>query len=279
MIRELLAEAGHSVGAGESGREGDRSLDRGDDAGELPRLARADRFVNGPIAAGTHDFGSPGRAAGRTTSPTAAAGRSSRSRRPPRAARSTLSFGARRVYLVLGSPGQSRRVRVLLDGRPIPDRLAGADVHNGVVTVTGAAALRPGRPAEGRRPHAAPRPRTGGDGLCLHLRLMQAAPGRGNGTRPYPILWVPWEQRRRRLIISPWHRAGRRRRADDRRGRQPLHRARRLRGAQRRRRPRGGAARRSLPARPGRARRDAAGLRRDRGDAAAARGRGRAHAR
>ena len=47
-----------------------------------------------------------------------------------------LHFGARRVYLVLGSPGRSRRMRVLLYGRPIPDRLAGTDVHGGVVDIT-----------------------------------------------------------------------------------------------------------------------------------------------
>ncbi|HZK15103.1 MAG TPA: hypothetical protein VFC52_00745, partial [Solirubrobacterales bacterium] len=48
-----------------------------------------------------------------------------------------LNFGARRVYLVLGSPGRSRRVRVLLDGKPIPARLAGEDVKNGTVVVDG----------------------------------------------------------------------------------------------------------------------------------------------
>jgi hypothetical protein len=47
-----------------------------------------------------------------------------------------LDFGARRVYLVLGSDdGRPRRMRVLLDGRPIPDALAGADVHDGSVEV------------------------------------------------------------------------------------------------------------------------------------------------
>jgi cytochrome c biogenesis protein CcdA/thiol-disulfide isomerase/thioredoxin len=49
-----------------------------------------------------------------------------------RGARIDAHVGARRVFLVMGSPG---RVRVLLDGRPIPDRLAGADVHDGVVRV------------------------------------------------------------------------------------------------------------------------------------------------
>jgi len=49
-----------------------------------------------------------------------------------RGARIDAHVGARRVFLVMGPPG---RVRVLLDGRPIPDRLAGADVHDGVVRV------------------------------------------------------------------------------------------------------------------------------------------------
>ena len=38
---------------------------------------------------------------------------------------------------MLGSPGHDRRLRVLLDGRPIRPADAGADVHNGVVTVSG----------------------------------------------------------------------------------------------------------------------------------------------
>ena len=36
---------------------------------------------------------------------------------------------------MLGSPGQARSARVLLDGRPLPDRLAGEDVHGGVLEV------------------------------------------------------------------------------------------------------------------------------------------------
>jgi hypothetical protein len=48
-----------------------------------------------------------------------------------------LNFGARRVYLVLGSPGQDRKVRVLLDGQPISSADAGSDVRGGAVTVTG----------------------------------------------------------------------------------------------------------------------------------------------
>ena len=47
-------------------------------------------------------------------------------------------FQAAHVYLVLTSSGNTpRSVRVLLDGRPIGARAAGADVHGGIVTVTG----------------------------------------------------------------------------------------------------------------------------------------------
>jgi hypothetical protein len=46
-----------------------------------------------------------------------------------------LSFQARRVFLVLGSPGATRTIRVLLDGRPITASAAGSDVHAATVAV------------------------------------------------------------------------------------------------------------------------------------------------
>jgi thiol-disulfide isomerase/thioredoxin len=46
-----------------------------------------------------------------------------------------LNFNARRVFLVLGSAGGPHPVQVLLDGRPIPQRLAGTDVHAGRAVV------------------------------------------------------------------------------------------------------------------------------------------------
>ena len=46
-----------------------------------------------------------------------------------------MEFNARRVFLVLGSPDRARQIQVLLDGRPIPAKLAGDDVHRGRVTV------------------------------------------------------------------------------------------------------------------------------------------------
>jgi cytochrome c biogenesis protein CcdA/thiol-disulfide isomerase/thioredoxin len=136
-IRELLAEAGHKPGA------------HADAHAEIPSAGvttpesylgsgRALRFVNGSIAAGTQDFtASPeevpddglayeGRWRIGFDEATALAG-----------ARLDLNFGARRVFLVLGSRGgQPRPLRVLLDGKPLPQRFAGADVHGGVATIS-----------------------------------------------------------------------------------------------------------------------------------------------
>jgi thiol-disulfide isomerase/thioredoxin len=91
-----------------------------------------------PVHSGTHDFGSPGgdppangfAYAGiwKITGENATAGAD---------ARIDATFTARRVFLVLGSPGRDRRVRVLLDGRPIRRADAGDDVAGGVLTVSG----------------------------------------------------------------------------------------------------------------------------------------------
>ncbi len=97
-------------------------------------LARADRFAE-PPRPGTHRYRAPASLApdqlaygGRWTlapeGATAAGGSSL-----------DLEFHARRVFLVLGSPGQARSAQVLLDGRPLPDRLAGRDVRDGVLEV------------------------------------------------------------------------------------------------------------------------------------------------
>ncbi len=97
---------------------------------------RADRFANGLIEPGTHDYGggTPKLAAdtlayrGRwRIAPMAAEAVTS--------ARLFLHFHARRVFLVLGSPGRRRTLAVLLDGHPAPDRLAGSDVHGGTATI------------------------------------------------------------------------------------------------------------------------------------------------
>jgi cytochrome c biogenesis protein CcdA/thiol-disulfide isomerase/thioredoxin len=49
-----------------------------------------------------------------------------------------VDFKAEHVYLVLSSAGEKpRQLHVLLDGRPIPAKYAGSDVHDGIVTVRG----------------------------------------------------------------------------------------------------------------------------------------------
>jgi cytochrome c biogenesis protein CcdA/thiol-disulfide isomerase/thioredoxin len=136
VIRELLAEAGHPVSGGESGARGISASAGVTTPESYLGSLRADRFVNGRIVPGLRDFGEPGRPAADQLA------YRGRWRVAPESATAAggaveLAFGARRVYLVLGSPGHSRRIRVLLDGRPIPDRLAGADVKSGVVEVSG----------------------------------------------------------------------------------------------------------------------------------------------
>ena len=146
--------------------------------------------------------------------------------------------------------------RVLLDGRPIAAAVAGTDVHGGVVTVDRPAPLQPGRPAAGRAPRARPGAGSGGDGLCLHLRLARAELARESRRWPRlpraPCWWSTTSRRSSRSSAATWSgRATRRQRAAD--GPEAL----RLAAEQ--------------PPRPRRPRPDAAGDRRDRGDAAAAR--------
>jgi cytochrome c biogenesis protein CcdA/thiol-disulfide isomerase/thioredoxin len=135
-IRDLLAEAGR--------RPGRRAHATGEQASRFVTTPesylgskRADRFVNGQIAAGTWSFDAKpsdlvddslafdGTWRIAPDSATAIAG-----------ARLHVAFGAQRVFLVLGSRGrQPRDVRVLLDGNPLPAGLAGSDVHDGVATI------------------------------------------------------------------------------------------------------------------------------------------------
>jgi thiol-disulfide isomerase/thioredoxin len=137
-IRSLLVEAGAS-GLGTATRVHALGPSEAETTPESYLGAeRAERFTNGHIATGLHDFGplpeappplSHLRYAGRwQIEPLAAKAGSG--------ARLQLRFKAQRVYLVLGSPGNSEPVRVLLDGRPIPSSVAGGDVHRGVASVS-----------------------------------------------------------------------------------------------------------------------------------------------
>lgn len=135
VIRDLLAEAGRKVGGPESRARGIAASAGVTTPETYLGAARAERFTNPVLSPGLHDFAAPADVPGdefayrgrwriALDSATAAGGSLD------------LAFGARRVYLVLGSPGRERQVRVLLDGEPIAAAAAGSDVHGGVVTVS-----------------------------------------------------------------------------------------------------------------------------------------------
>jgi cytochrome c biogenesis protein CcdA/thiol-disulfide isomerase/thioredoxin len=135
VIRQLLAEAGDRVGRGMSGARGLAPSAGVTTPETYLGAARAERFTNPMLSPGLHDF---------TKAPPPPANEFAYRGRwriglhsaTAEGGSLALNFGARRVYLVLGSSGRSRRMRVLLDGRPIPDGLAGADVHGGTVEVS-----------------------------------------------------------------------------------------------------------------------------------------------
>jgi cytochrome c biogenesis protein CcdA/thiol-disulfide isomerase/thioredoxin len=135
IIRELLAEAGRPVvkhGSGAHGIEASAGVTTPE---TYLGAARAERFTNPVLSPGSHDFAKPPSPA---PSEFAYDGRwrITLDSATSKGGSLALNFGARRVYLVLGSPGRSRSVRVLLDGKPIPARLAGSDVHDGAVEVS-----------------------------------------------------------------------------------------------------------------------------------------------
>ncbi len=135
VIRELLAEAGRPVGNRRSGAHGISASAGVTTPETYLGAARAERFSNPIVSPGRHDFGKPP-APARDNFAFAGGWRISLESATAEGGSLELSFGARRVYLVLGSPGGPRTVRVQLDGRPIPPRLAGSDVHDGAVTVS-----------------------------------------------------------------------------------------------------------------------------------------------
>ena len=136
-IRSLLSEAGEGGGLG--GVAGTRAETPSDVATPETYLgaARAERYTNGAITEGVHDYGA---AAVRSLprSYLAYRGRWGIAQDGAVAgpgARLYLHFRAREAYLVLGSPEHSRRMEVLLDGKPIAASVAGADVHGSSVSV------------------------------------------------------------------------------------------------------------------------------------------------
>jgi cytochrome c biogenesis protein CcdA/thiol-disulfide isomerase/thioredoxin len=138
VIRELLAEAGGSPGAQTTHVEGERASRLVTTPESYLGSARADRFLNGPIVPGTHRYRPPERLAHDSLAFQGTWRISPDSATSVRGARLHLVFGARRVFLVLGSADRRpHRVELQLDGRPIPDALAGRHVEDGSLTVRG----------------------------------------------------------------------------------------------------------------------------------------------
>ncbi|MEA2450869.1 MAG: hypothetical protein QOG63_2801 [Thermoleophilaceae bacterium] len=118
-IRTLLAESGHTRLGDMAGVHAQTPSVRTTPETYLG-AARTQGFVNGTIAPGSHRYVAGGRqlylnelaydGLWRITPESATAGRDGRL---------FLRFQAKDVYLVLGSPGRARDVRVLLDGKPL----------------------------------------------------------------------------------------------------------------------------------------------------------------
>ena len=140
-IRTLLAEArtsptsAASAAPGASARPPASALPRPTSARHAPRGSSTDACRPArPTSASSATASSTGYR--RTASPIRASGESPPRRRPAvEDARVDAHYRARRVFLVMGSPDRPRDVRVLLDGEPISDDLAGEDVRGGKVRV------------------------------------------------------------------------------------------------------------------------------------------------
>lgn len=137
-IRALLAEAGKSVGGGMSHPANVVTPSEVATPETYLGTARAQGWHSGPQP-GVHDYGaSPPAQLG--LNEFAFSGTWNIAKEPATAisgAGVDAEFQAKNVYLVLSSAGErARTVQVLLDGKPIAARDAGADVHDGAVTVT-----------------------------------------------------------------------------------------------------------------------------------------------
>jgi cytochrome c biogenesis protein CcdA/thiol-disulfide isomerase/thioredoxin len=137
-IRALLVEAGHNVGA-MSRPSGVITPSEVATPETYLGINRAQGWHDGPHQ-GTHFYGAaaPSQLA---LNEFAYSGTWNIAAQPATAlsgAGIDAEFKAKNVYLVLSSQAeQPRTVQVLLDGRPISAKDAGADVHGGVVTVRG----------------------------------------------------------------------------------------------------------------------------------------------
>ncbi len=135
-IRALLAEKGAQVG-GHGHPSGVVTPSQLATPETYVGTARAEGWLHEPKA-GLHDYGGPV-TADPALNQFILSGSWNIGEQPATAVSNAgidLEFDAEHVYLVLSSPGERPLpVQVLLDGRPIPAAEAGADVHDGVVTV------------------------------------------------------------------------------------------------------------------------------------------------
>jgi cytochrome c biogenesis protein CcdA/thiol-disulfide isomerase/thioredoxin len=137
-IRGLLAEAGSNVGGKSHPTDVVVPSQQATPETYLG-TARAMGWINGPKS-GLHDYGPP--PTGELSLNNFAFSGTWKIAGQPAAAVSgagiDVDFQAKNVYLVLSSEGGTpRKVQVLLDGKPISSKDAGADVHGGAATIRG----------------------------------------------------------------------------------------------------------------------------------------------
>ncbi|MGA7398089.1 MAG: cytochrome c biogenesis protein CcdA, partial [Solirubrobacterales bacterium] len=128
VIRDLLAEAGKAPGKGESGASGQTIANGVTTHESYLGATRADRFRNGIILSGVHDFGEL-KAPAQDELSYGGKWRISPDFATADGGQIELRFRAKRVFLVLGSPGRPRTMSVALDGEPIAASDAGKDVR------------------------------------------------------------------------------------------------------------------------------------------------------
>lgn len=139
-IRALLAEAGYHVGKHSRSVASTVSANEEITPETYTGTARAEGWVDGPVP-GTHDYGTGGLAStGKLTlNEFAYTGTWTIGGQPATAVSDAgieAKFRAKDLYLVLSPPAHGTgHLTVDLDGKPIPAKYAGADVHDGSVTV------------------------------------------------------------------------------------------------------------------------------------------------
>jgi cytochrome c biogenesis protein CcdA/thiol-disulfide isomerase/thioredoxin len=138
-IRDLLAAAGHAPRGGPARVRAQHPSPGLGTPETYLGAAKAQGFVGDGVREGTRDYS---RVPAGSLAPNdfAYGGRWSiigeSATAASRGSTLELRFQARRVFCVLGSTDRRRAVRVLLDGKPIPARFAGADVRSGTAEIS-----------------------------------------------------------------------------------------------------------------------------------------------